>query len=155
MSVKGFQETIRQMQAVAERTKNLRPALIPLAAEAEQNVDDCFTQQRDQTGRPWAPLKPATLAAKAARGQPADILIATGKLRDSAQVTAGFQQMTWTMKQPYAVFHESGTARMPARRMLPFINNSKIESGGSPGGKFWAKVERSIKKYIEEGVIPT
>ena len=69
----------------------------------------------------WAPLAESTLAQKRRMGYPDDILVATGRLKRSYLALRGIRRTKFTLsyRPPadigYALFHESGTSRMPAR----------------------------------------
>ena len=67
----------------------------------------------------WASLSASTLRDKTRRGYPADPLVATGSLRRSVTALDGLRRTRFTLSMsyqvPYARFHETGTARMPAR----------------------------------------
>lgn len=75
-----------------------------------------FAAGMDPYGRPWKPLKPATLA----RGRTPPPLDNTGDLKDTVDAKpmqgAG---VSVTFGVPYAGFHQHGTKRMVARPILP------------------------------------
>ena len=69
----------------------------------------------------WAPLAESTLAQKRRMGYPDDILVATGALKRSYLALRGIRRTKFTLsyRPPadvgYAIYHEEGTSRMPAR----------------------------------------
>ena len=69
----------------------------------------------------WAPLAESTLAQKRRRGYPDDILVATGALKRSYLALRGIRRTKFSLsyRPPadvgYAIYHEEGTSRMPAR----------------------------------------
>lgn len=81
-----------------------------LAEEAIELVREGFSKEQDPYGAAWAPLK-----VRSGR-----ILQDTGQLRSSFKVSrvsaSGFRV---SASKAYAAYHQSGTARMVARRMVP------------------------------------
>lgn len=99
--------------------------LVPLIQEGERQA---FFEERTPGGEPWAPLSPVTIAMKGARSghvaAHSTILIDTGRLFESLTTPDGTSDTIWITGDrfltfgtsvPYAIFHETGTARMPAR----------------------------------------
>lgn len=81
-------------------------------------LEEQFTEGKDPYGRPWAPLKPATV--KAGRHNPP--LTDTRKMRDHdldvrPMGGAGIA-ITFNPNAP-ALFHQKGTPTMEARPILP------------------------------------
>jgi hypothetical protein len=83
-----------------------------------------WRQESDPTtGRPWASLSPRYREQKQKRypGQP--ILRATGKMQDTAKIVpkgGGFDVKT----TKYGRYHQSGTAKMPARPWMGIPDRS-------------------------------
>lgn len=74
---------------------------------------------KDPHGRAWRPLAPYTVRK---RGSARPILIHTGAMIAGAAVTAAAKTgLRLTLSVPYAGFHQSGTARMPARPIIPYM----------------------------------
>lgn len=93
--------------------------LIPsIAAEAipeiARLIEEQFEQGHDPYGKPWAPLRPATLA----KGRHPPPLTDTGYMRESVYVTATSDGLRITVDGP-SFFHQHGTDRMRARPILP------------------------------------
>lgn len=113
----------------AEYKKALK-FLLPKLRKKQTNV---FATETDpETGKKWAPLKPATLAKKRRLKQSHKILVATGRMRSSMK-TPGHPDniarlmttrkprkttLFWGTNVPYAKYHMKGTPNMAAR---PFI----------------------------------
>jgi phage gpG-like protein len=77
---------------------------------------------------PWAPLKPETLRAKAAKGHSEGVLKATGTLMRSPRVTSVTNK---TVKvgsdRKYAAYHQLGTKNgLPPRPFFPVDANGKL-----------------------------
>jgi hypothetical protein len=92
------------------------------AAIASPQLDRLVRQQfangTDPYGRPWAPLKPATLA----RGRRPPPLTASGRLAagTGVKVRPGKRAgLVFKIGAPYGTFHQTGTRYMQARRILP------------------------------------
>lgn len=81
-----------------------------------------------RVGPEWAPLAPATVADRLRRGYDGEhpILVRTGQLRASVIergaagniFEVGSDHVTVGTEYPTAQFHQFGTVKMPARRML-------------------------------------
>lgn len=130
MSFKGFQRlhgTIRKLADVpAQAAKSASKRIGDL-------IEEQFAQGTDPYGRPWAALRPYTLA----KGRTPPPLTDSGAMRESVEVKpmagAGIEV---TMGVDYATFHQTGTGNMAQRQILP-------QSGGFP---------RSWSKAIDESV---
>ena len=118
---------------LADLGKHVFPLLSPIFEAAEARQFDGQGAGPNRGG--WAELSEAYAAWKSKHypGQP--ILVATGALRDGlTQASSAFGSREWTSSQfvfgtrgvDYASFHQSGTARMPARP--PFDLDSQFES---------------------------
>jgi phage gpG-like protein len=67
----------------------------------------------------WAPLAASTLKQKARLGYSSTPLIRTGHLRQSFRPFADNDTAGVGSEVPYSQYHETGTARLPQRSMLP------------------------------------
>lgn len=76
----GEPELATDMLELGERADDVSPVLAEIADDFERAETRLFDTQG---GGRWAPLKPSTVAAKAAAGLDPRILHATGALRDS------------------------------------------------------------------------
>lgn len=116
---------IGRLEKVLDRLMDL-PRKV--AAEAKPEIDRLLRQQfrqgLDPYGRPWAPLRPATLAM----GRRSPPLTDTRRLREGTKVLLGGGNRAGLRVQvgsAYGYFHQVGfrnarTGRMvPARRILP------------------------------------
>lgn len=92
---------------------------------------------------PWAPLRPATLAAKARAGKSTGLLKASGTLWRSLRVLeVDKTRVAFGSDRPYAGFHQIGTRRIPARPFFPITGGGKL----SPLAK--QRVESALKKTL-------
>lgn len=113
MSFKGFQRLHGTLRALSEVPSRV-------AADASVRIagliDESFDAGIDPYGRPWAPLKPYTLA----KGRFPPPLTDSGAMRSSIDVhpTAG-AGIEVTIGTDYATFHQAGTRDMVQRQILP------------------------------------
>lgn len=80
-----------------------------LAEEAHELVDEGFAGSHAPDGSPWAPLKVRA-------GQP---LRDTGRLQRSFTKSVSSTGFIIRFSAAYGGFHQGGTSRMVARKMLP------------------------------------
>lgn len=120
------------LAAIADRARDLRPAWRAVVAYLRAATIQQFASQGGRLGTPWQPLSPAYAIAKARKypGQP--ILRATdamfnslaGQTADSV-VEIEPQVMSYGTKDRKAHWHQYGTTRMPARKILGLIAQDK------------------------------
>lgn len=102
-----------------------------VSAAVREGWRDNFTSESSGDGRAWAALAPSTVRQRILQGYPArPILVRSGALRNSLlspgaansyedlQTTGDGWTLVVGTEDSKAIFHELGTARMPAR---PFI----------------------------------
>lgn len=121
---KGFAQARRQLQEMRVRASDVRPAWDTLLTWwAARNLTH-FRNSGKRWKTPWKPLARSTLAEKMRLGYPADILIRTGELRDSLSKRPlpverlRPHEMEAGTDVGYAHFHQTGTSRMPARKLI-------------------------------------
>jgi hypothetical protein len=88
------------------------------APKLDRLVQQQFANGADPYGRPWAPLKAATIA----RGRRPPPLTDTRKLRDGTgvKVRPGKRAgLVMRIGASYGAFHQTGTRYMTARRIMP------------------------------------
>mgnify|MGYP000870163905 FL=1 len=123
-----FESLVAFVKAIVAPTKTEQDAL---SAAVRQGWGENFAGERSGDGRSWAALKPSTVLDRLRSGYGArPILVRTGHLRASllspgatdsyeqAQASGNEWQLVVGSEDAKAIFHEQGTARMPAR---PFI----------------------------------
>jgi hypothetical protein len=136
-SVRGDLGLLGELEANLRRLSSVPSRASKQAAENISSViQEQFDAGVDAYGEPWAPLAPSTLAKKTGPG----ILDETSAMRDSIEVSpmagAGIKIVIDDEK---AIFHQTGTTRMPARPILP--------TGEMPDT--W---ERAIADAVEESI---
>ncbi len=128
---KGVSALFKRLQ---QRLADTRPVMADLGERVKGSVQRNF----DEEGRPvkWARLKLGTILSWAGRkktfftkkgsfskkGQAAiagrKILTDTGALRRSISSRATHNQVDVFTRKKYAIFHQEGTRRMPARKFM-------------------------------------
>lgn len=128
-----FAKARNDLQQMRERAANVSPAWEALLDWwAARNMTHWRSKgQRWRT--PWKPLAPSTIAEKLRLGYPTDILRRTDKLRNSlTRRPLGIErirphEMEAGTAVPYAHFHQDGTRRMPARKI---VNAAQVQREG-------------------------
>ena len=109
---------------------NQQPGLAQIADDFRELIARQFASEGRTAGTMWAARK-SSLVGAAPRGRPGQghslpLLVRTGALRDSLTqpVAAGHveesdrQTLSIGSRLPYALFHQTGTRRMPARPII-------------------------------------
>lgn len=120
----GERQINRTFQGVREHAGDMRGAFAKIHDWLRREVNRQFDSEGRRWGTGWSPLKETTLAIKQRNGLDMRILHATGALR--ASFVDGrdgiFRSTPTTMEYssavPYALFHQTGTSRMPRRAMI-------------------------------------
>ena len=96
-------EAVSNGQLLAEISQNLAESAIDLVKEG-------FAREEDPYGSPWAPLQ----------HREGKILQDTGRLKNSfTPGSSGPDGFRFGSNVQYAEFHQQGTGRLPARKMVP------------------------------------
>lgn len=101
------QEVQATLKRLLENSQHPEPAMAAIAARMTGAIEDNFRAE----GRPskWAPLRPSTLAARAASGKSGKILQATGKLAASMTPFHSSNEAGVGTNRPYAAAMHFGT----------------------------------------------
>ena len=121
---KGFKGNPKQFDAIVQTLKAVSKIPATMAREAARGIakaiDEEFEAGCDPYGTPWTPLADSTMARGFATGRTTMILTLTYAMRASIIVEpmpgAGIRI---SIGEDYARYHQSGTAIMPARPILP------------------------------------
>jgi phage gpG-like protein len=133
VDVFGEKQVERELLRLSDAAMDMRPA----GARFMEYMRSVERQQFDSEGRTgsggWAPLKPRTAAQKAARGLDPRILRAHDELRKSLtnkghpnhieQISA--DEFFFATRDPKAKFHQGGTRKMPARRVIDLAERNR------------------------------
>lgn len=126
---------VSALSSIASRLGDLSPAMRSIAATMEERVRRRFASETDPEGKRWTPHAPATLKSYPKQGNRrildryGDMLRSLNSRSDRASATIGFSAVTPSrngQRTAYAIYHEFGTTKMPARKML-FSNPDKGE----------------------------
>ena len=105
--------------------RNMQPVYRAIGAKLESNVHIRMDAFKAPDGKAWAAWAPATAKARAASGR-GTLLSYTGRMRASLTHFADNQGVEVGFGAAYAVFHETGTKRMPKRPLL--FDNGRLSS---------------------------
>lgn len=97
----------------------------PLTQEAMRNFGT-----ESYGGQKWQPLKPRTLADRAAKGfPPAPILYRTGKLKNTRNIEMKSDCVNWHWPTDYASAHQFGvpSSHLPARPFISGLGNTPTD----------------------------
>ena len=119
--VLGDRQIARKLERFGERAQDMTPLFRQLVNDFYSIERDQFRSEGSSGSGGWAPLRPATVAA---RGNAHPILTDTGDLRASltrpsakgAVSEIGPDGFFVGTDIDYAHFHQRGTSRMPRRR---------------------------------------
>lgn len=119
----GEEQINRELVRFRGRIVNAEPAFASIVDDLKDTIDEQFESEGRSGSGGWAPIKPATIARKAALGRDTRILHETLRLRESLTDAANSDQIreidhlgfTFGTTVPYAIFHQRGTEHMPAR----------------------------------------
>lgn len=121
----GIQAIGRLKDAIRKLSDLPRAVALDAAPDLNRELQAEFSDARDPYGRPWAPVKPSTLARRlVSRGGPP--LTDTQQLSGGTMVeprTGGRAGLLIRLGMPYGYFHQvgfrAGRTSVPARRILP------------------------------------
>lgn len=123
LSTVGFSEADANLSEMIVRATTLEATAFPAIAGDFRRM---MRQRFDDEGPGWEPLAASTLARKAKKGYPPDILHATGVLRDSLTKTGAAgsvvritpDELFIGTSDPVARHHQDGTPKMPQRKIV-------------------------------------
>lgn len=132
VDVYGDEQVNRELLRFSDRSLDASPAFRRIADGMRDQIGRQFASQGAAGSGGWAPLKPSTLAKKAAEGLSPNILQATGALMDSLTGAGGANREVVTRDElifgttlAYGGFHQRGTSRMPQRKPIEFSETDR------------------------------
>lgn len=134
----------RSLVEAQRRTRNLRPAMSAIGEYFIGKIDREFRTESDPLNRPWAKLSKATLERKQRRGKITKILQEEGLMRASFSYEASDRSVIVGTNDPKAKYHQTGTRKMPQRKILP-------ESAGDLTAEDNQEIGESITDYLLRG----
>jgi phage virion morphogenesis protein len=105
-----------KIDQLASRLQNLEQPLAEVGAYLERKAKLRFVTESDPSGKKWAPLRPSTLRYKKTNA----ILRETGAMAASIAFNVSRNAVTVKPSVDYAIFHQTGAARMAARPIMGF-----------------------------------
>jgi phage virion morphogenesis protein len=106
------------LNALSQRMGNLSPVMRDIGQGLEREIRKRFASQTDPNGVAWHPLAASTKLNRAKTGALGGILEHYGTMLELLGWQASDNAVQVGFTQPYAVFHEFGTSKMPRRGML-------------------------------------
>ena len=143
ISVLGEQQLARTFSRFADAVEDYRPAWPDVQTVMEHIEELQFSSQGAHGSGGWAALNPRYAAYKAARYGVKPILQRTGELKASLTENTGKSvremrplEFQYGTRVPYAGFHQSGTNRMPRRKLIDLTEADKRD------------IMRTIQRYL-------
>jgi phage gpG-like protein len=135
LSILGDTQVQRTFLRWQERVLDARPLWNQMRKDLNLIERVQFLTEGSHGSGGWAPLKPATIAGKKARGEEPWILRATEALfkslteegADGAVFEPEREFMVFGTSIPYATFHMTGTRNMPARKPVQLTEIERTE----------------------------
>ena len=109
--------------------------LFDIGQQLEANIRLRFTSKTDPAGQKWQPLAESTRAAyqKKFKGTvPGSLLMRSGLMLNTLASNVSGNALEVGFSAPYAIFHITGTSRMPRRDSL-FASIAASASSGAAG----------------------
>ncbi len=122
--VLGEKQVSQMLSRTTDKAADLGPYWLMVAGFLQTTIEEQFRTQGGRSGG-WAPLSDRYAADKLRRFGSSPILVATGALKESLTGGSGFIQrqegnesLRFGTQLGYGVYHQSGTSKMPQRRIL-------------------------------------
>jgi phage gpG-like protein len=110
---------LERFRVLVNESKDRRVPNRQLSVQLQGWVLRNFQQGGSLQTPSWAPLKPSTAKEKARKGYSSKPLERTGHLRQSFRPFYDNDMAGVGSEVPYSQYHETGTATLPQRAMLP------------------------------------
>lgn len=127
-TIEGEKQLSRTMIGVENKIKDLKPAFDQSAKKLISVFSkDVFDTEGAEIKSRWDRLSPYTVAQKARLGFPPDILIRTGRMKNSFKSLVTSEQAVITNDADYFPYHQSNKPRshLPRRVMMKLADNQK------------------------------
>lgn len=122
----NFKSFKSMMKDLKQTTSNLEPAFRDFGNYIKKETDAQFQKEIDPNGKPWEPLKPATIARKKTPYK----LRETFFMFNAVYFKAGRTNFEFGIKDPKYQFHHFGTNKMPARVVIGIPSNRRKKLNG-------------------------
>lgn len=134
-SIAGEAVIDRQLLRWSYNLRNPTVALEIAAAFLRRNAQDQFDSEGGHGSGGWAALADSTVAEKDRLGLQPEILRATDALMSSLTRRSDSQHfeerlspdsLAFGTRVPYAIYHDTGTSRMPQRKPIELTDGDKV-----------------------------
>lgn len=120
----------RGFEAWSHAVQDMSPVMQRIGDDVVDDVGQMFGTEGAAAGAPYAPLSPGYAKEKEARYPGRPILVASGKMRREmldrfSALNISRDRMVYEPVSGIAMYHQKGTNRMPARRMVAFTPDRK------------------------------
>lgn len=134
---------LNKAAAVLERPRELMEAI---GAQLEGNVELRFKSKQDASGAAWAQLSETTKALYEKQGVGGTLLERSGHMRDALthNATDDYVEVGFGGSAPYAIYHVTGTKKMPRRDPLFGLVNTD-----GTKGELGAQDARDVLELVE------
>jgi hypothetical protein len=132
----GLDAVVREFRAMHRRSQDLSPAWQEFLDWWSVSNREQFASRGRRWRTPWKPLAPSTVAEKRRKGFISDPLVRDAKLRgELVGRPLGVEHISASAVDAgtdisYAKFHQGGTRKMPARRL---VNLEQVGLEGAAG----------------------
>jgi phage gpG-like protein len=147
-----------QILAALSRAVNLidnpQALLLAIGLELEGNIRGRFTTKTDPSGRPWQPLAETTRKAyeKKYKGNvPGSLLNRSGGMLNTLASNVQGNAVEVGFSRSYAIFHVTGTRKMPRRDSL-FASIAASAESGTLGAQDEADVREIIEQHLRDAL---
>ena len=131
--IAGERQVDRMLSRSTEKIRDLRPFLDAAGNLLRQIMGEQFSSEGSRGGEPWAPLSSRYSAYKLSRWGQQPILVASRAMRESLTDPGGSHierrperdTLEFGTRVPYAVYHQTGTERMPQRKILDLVERDR------------------------------
>ncbi len=125
-SIEGETQLLRKLEGVEQEFKDWTPEFRKTGRMLRKTFRDNFAGEGNMLGKPWAPLAARTLQEKRRLGYPDDILVRTGKMRDSFVDHPTATYVVIGNDMPHFVYHQSRRPRTKLpRRVMMFLDEKR------------------------------
>ncbi len=138
----------RDLLAIGQRAVAAQPAWLAIIEAMQEDTGDQFDSEGGAQSGGWKPLAASTVLYKSIRKLRPEILRATDRMRNSliGETSDTVKQVlpfefSWGTDVEYTAFHQTGTSKMPQRRVIDFTEAQRT------------KYVKILQRYIIEGGI--
>ncbi len=133
--VAGDLQLQRSFSRFTEDVKDYSPAFREMSVDFFKGEEKQFATEGRSGSGGWSPLAPSTLEYKRLRGYPPDILVRTGRLKNSLAQISGdtirdVEPLTLRLgsRVPYGIYHQKGArGKFPPRPLIQLNEQQKVE----------------------------